>query len=211
MGMKNLSFVCLLMTGTLSACGDDGVADEETVMLIYDNFQPTIAKIIENGLVAKDASTNGANIAPITAAGDVMGTMTVGGQIAQSASNNENLNLWVQLDTYGDTMPLIYQTDNASDATKLQFDLQISSQPADNTMSGTLVGDLSVSGEVEGTGSFNLAFVSDLVDDDANLEVICSHVTGTVSSGDATNNIDFVLPDEPGALTDEEFAKCAAL
>lgn len=209
-GMKT-KLTTLVAVLALSGCGDDGLADQEKVIVIYDNFQPSIEKIIENGLLAKDASTSGANITPITADGDIAGLMTIGGQVAQSSSNNENLKLWVQLDAYGDTELVVYQTDNASDDSKLQFTLQISSQPEDNVMNGSIVGDIAVSGEVEGTGTLALTFVSDLEDDDNNLSVICSHVTGTVSSGDATSNIDFVLPDEPGALSEAELAKCSAL
>ncbi len=196
-----LSFVGLTLA---AACSGQS---EETVQKIIDDFQPTVDKIIENGLAAKDASTQGANITPVTASGDEAGTLTIGGKVAQSSGANENLDLWVQLDSdYSDTGKIIYATDNTSDTTKLQLDIQITAQPQDNRMSGSIVGPLTVEGDVNGSASFNLTFEADLADDDANPTLICSHVTGSVTSNGATVNVDFVVPPEK-----ENDAACTAL
>jgi hypothetical protein len=175
------------------ACGSP--ATQQNVELLFTDFQPTLQKIINNGLAAKDASTSGANITPVTGNGDKQGTFTIGGKVAQGTGLNQNLGLWVQLDAdYSDTGKLFYNTDNTSDATKLQLDIQIQNQPQDNTMSGTLVGPLTLKGDVQGSANFNLTFKTDLTDDDAAPETICSHVTGSVSAGAETKTVDFVIP-----------------
>jgi len=194
----------------LVGCGND-VTKEESVQQIFDGFQPTITKIIETGLEAKDASTSGANITPVTTSGVEQGTMTIGGSIAQSGSQNQNFNLWVQLDDdYSDTEGLAFNTDNTDDTTKLQFGLQIQSQPADNLMTGTLAGALEVSGDVDGTAIFDLRFTTDLDDDDANPVVICSKVVGTVEADGATVDLDFISPEDTTALDQTQIDKCDA-
>lgn len=208
------TFCILMLLGLTAGCGDDEeLTNAEKVSLIYDNIQPTIDKIIAQGLLAKDASTSGANITPFTVNGDNAGTMTVGGQIAQSSGGNQNFTLWVQLDgPYSDTGTVKYATDNTSDSTKLQFGLHIANQPSDNAMEGTLNGPLTVSGDdVEGTATFALAFATDLADDDAAPTVICSRVTGSVTQDGETKSIDFVLPKDMTGLDQSQIDKCNAL
>lgn len=176
---------------------DDDLESEAGVQEVVNAFLPTILRITSAGLAAKGTGGAGANIPPIEFLGWVSGTAQIGGQVAVSAGENENLNLHVGLIAYSDTGGITFQTDNTSDETRLQFDLQVVNQPPDNTMNGTLAGNLTVSGEVEGEGTFDLTLSSDLFDDDANAYLICTHVTGTVSvgtGGDDTLTVDFVLP-----------------
>jgi hypothetical protein len=196
-------FICL-------GCGND-LNDQEKVQAVFDNFQPTIAKIIEAGIAAKSSSAQGANISPVVRNGDKQGTFTVGGKVAQSSGLNQNLDLWVQLDgPYSDTGEIFYATDNTSDATKLQFDVQIQNQPTDNFMSGTLAGGLTVSGDVDGSATLNLRFATDLADDDNAPTVICSHVTGSVVTPNATKDLDFLLPVDTSQLGQAQIDKCQA-
>ena len=183
--------------GVAVGCGGDDkkkVDTEEGVVLAYENFQPTILKITSAGLAAKDTANQGANIPVIQIVGMVSGTGGVGGSVAQSMGQNENLNLWVELNDYSDTGDVTFQTDNTSETTKLQFDLQITAQPQNNRMDGTLSGTLTLTGDVEGTGVFDLDTASDLEDDDLNPALICTHVTGTVEAEGETLPLDFVLP-----------------
>ncbi len=204
--------LCLLTALPLCACGGDDVNNAQAVQKIFDDFQPTMEKIIKQGLAAKDASTNGANITPVSANGTNKGTLTIGGKVAQGTSLNENLDLWVQLDgPYSDSGKIFYATDNSSDTTKLQFGLQMSNQPQDNGMSGTLVGPLKVTGDIEGTAAFDLRFATDLTDDDAAPAIICSHVLGTVTQGDQSKSIDFLLPQDTSGLDAPQLDKCKAL
>lgn len=188
--------------------GKKEIDTQEGVRTAYENFEPTILKITSAGIAAKGTASQGANIPVIPLVGFVSGTGGVGGTVAQSSGLNENLNLWVQLESYSDTGAVYFQTDDTSDATKLQFDLQIRNQPANNTMSGTLTGSLTLSGEVDGTGLFDLATVTDLADDDGAPDPICTHVTGTVTAESDTVNVDFVLP---LTLDSALRAACAAL
>lgn len=212
MRIKALTIIAVASwIGVAAGCGGDKkkkVNDEDAVQLAYENFQPTILKITTAGLAAKGTASQGANIPVIQIVGLVTGTGGIGGSVAQSGGNNENLNLWVELNDYSDTGDVLFQTDNTSDATKLQFDLQITNQPADNRMNGSIVGELTLDGDVEGTGIFDLASVSDLEDDDLAADIICTHVTGTVEAGGDTIDVDFVLP---LGLDSALNATCAAL
>ena len=154
----------------------------------------TGVEITSAGLAAKGTAAQGANIPEISMPGLVAGSGGVGGNVSQSSGGNENLNLWVQLDDYSDTGDVYFQTDNTSEATQLQFGLQIKNQPGDNKMDGTIDGELTLSGDVDGTGIFDLATASDLEDDDLAPELICTHVTGTVTAAGDDLPIDFVLP-----------------
>lgn len=197
----------------VAGCGGDrkkNVTDEAGVIETYLAFQPTILKITSAALAAKGTASQGANIPPVVIHGDVMGVGTLGGTVAQSSGLNENLNLWVSLNAYSDTGNIVFQTDDTDDTTKLQFDLSVQNQPPDNSMAGTLVGTLTLSGDVEGTGEFNLATATDLTDDDGNPEIVCTRVTGTVSAANETETVDFVLPD-PAVLGSALAAACAAL
>lgn len=182
----------------LAGCGGGDkkkkVEDEDAVQLAFENFQPTILKITTAGIAAKGTASQGANIPVIPLVGLVTGTGGIGGTVAQSGGQNENLNLWVELNAYSDTGDVTFQTDNTSDTTKLQFDLQITNQPQDNRMDGTIVGSLTLGGDIEGTGIFDLATASDLEDDDGQPDLICTHVTGTVEADSEVIDVDFVLP-----------------
>ncbi len=185
---------------------DDDLDTEAGVIDVYQNFEPTIFKITTAGLAAKDTAAQGANIPAVPLTGDVMGTGTMGGTVAQSGSLNQNLNLWVQLNDYSDTGLVRYQTEGTS----LQFGLNITNQPSDNQMTGDLVGALTLAGDVEGIGDFDLHTVSDLADDDANPALICTRVTGTVTAvHDSTLTVDFVIA--AGVLDSAQALKCSTL
>ena len=187
--------VAWTLVGLGCSGGDKKKVDsEEGVETMYANFEPTILRITTNGLAAKGTASGGANIPEIFFPGLVQGSGAITGTVAQSSGNNENLSLEVRLDDYSDTGDVVFQTDNTSPATLLQFDLQIQNQPADNGMDGTIAGTLTLDGDVEGTGVFNLTLVSDLEDDDLNPAIICTHVTGSVSADGDELPVDFVLP-----------------
>ncbi len=184
----------------------------ENAKLVFVNFQPTIMKIMSAGIAAKGTASQGANIPEIGLVGLVQGTGTVGGTVAQSGGQNENLNLWVSLrNEYSDTGDIFFETDDTNDTTKLQFGLNIQNQPQDNTMNGTLDGPLTLTGDVEGTATLALGFVSDLDDDNVNSFLICTHVTGTVATATNTTALNFVISHLSSALDPVQQAKCEGL
>jgi hypothetical protein len=206
--VRNAVAVAILAVSV--GCGNE-LTNEEKVQIVFDNFQPTLSKIIEAGLAAKSTSTQGANVSPVVRDGGEKGTLTVGGKVAQSAGLNQNLDLWVQLEgEYSDTGKIFYQTDNTDNTTKPQLGIQIQNQPSDNSMSGTLVGPMTISGDVDGTATFNVRFISDLEDDDAAPTVICSHVKGSVTANDTTKELDFLLPVDTSGLSQAQIDKCTA-
>ena len=208
--VRLLALACFATTTV--ACSDDDLDEEETVAAIFDAFQPTMAKIVAKGYEAKNASTSGANITtPVTGAGDLQGTMTIGGKTAQSSGSNQNFTLWVQLDgPYIDVEDISFVTDNTTDETKLQFPLQITIQPADNRMAGTLKVALDVDGDIEGTAIFAFTIATDLADDDVNPAPICSRITGTITQED-THDFDFILPRDTSTLDAAQLTKCQGL
>lgn len=201
-----------LATAMIAGCSGSDLTDEQSVELIFDAFQPTIAKIVAKGYEAKDAPTTGANITtPLTGTGDIKGTMTVGGKVAQSGGGNQNFTLWVQLDgPYADDPRVSFQTDNTDDTTKLQFPATITNQPADNRMSSTVNGRLDVTGDVAGGATFAINVATDLDDNDAAPTPICSHVTGTVTAK-KVKTFDFVLPLDTSTLSPTQLTKCQGL
>jgi hypothetical protein len=197
---------------TTAACKKDkDPATGENAKLAFTSFVPTIEKIMEAGIAAKDLPGGAAVDPPIQIVGAVTGTGGVGGMIANSTGNNTTMNLWVELHDYADTNDVSFNTDNTSDDTKLQFDLSIQNQPQDNTMNGTIDGVLSLDGEVEGTGTFDLAFDTDLDDDNTNPFLICSRVTGTVVTATNTTSLDFMIVHLTSALDATQQANCDAL
>lgn len=189
-----MALVAFTIVAGCSGDDDDDIDDEASVQAIVDNFLPTLMRITSAGLAAKDTAAQGANIPEIVFPGFVSGSAAIGGTVAQSSGENQNLSLFVGLTNYADTDALSFETDNTSESSKLQFDLNVQNQPADNGMSGTLVGTLTVDGDLEGTGVFDLDLASELADDDAQPDIICTHVTGSVAVSDSTLNVNFVLP-----------------
>lgn len=189
-----MALVAFTIVAGCSGDDDDDIDDEAAVQQIVDNFLPTLMRITSAGLAAKDTAAQGANIPEIVFPGFVSGSAAIGGTVAQSSGENQNLSLFVGLTDYADTDAMSFQTDNSSDNSKLQFDLNIKNQPADNSMDGILTGTLTVGGDVDGDGVFDLDLVSDLADDDAQPDIICTHVTGTVAVTDSTLTVNFVLP-----------------
>ena len=84
-----------------------------------------------------------ANIDPQTTDGDVSGTVTVGGQVDQGASDNKELRLDITLDDYADEVDVDYDDDGEPD----EFDFTY------NTVDGDLPAlDMSLR-DVPATGS----------------------------------------------------------
>lgn len=132
--------------------GSNDLTDEENVATVLEHFEPALAKITAAGLEAKGVGGSGANINPIVVPGDEDGDLTLGGTVAVSTGQNEQLNLWVALGAYSGTGDVTYAT--GSTASALGFSLNINNTPPDNTMTGDLDGELSVAGLVTGTGIF---------------------------------------------------------
>jgi hypothetical protein len=107
------------------------------------------------------AATN-ANIPTETAAGDATGTLTVTGKVDQGNPSQVSMGLSVAMAMYsdgkitvddkGDTISVTYATGTASPPS-LSLKLNAS---AGDTLSGSLAGDYTMSGDLQGTVTLNL-------------------------------------------------------
>lgn len=114
--MRTTPFLAILM-----ACGGGDIADDESAVLLYEDFEPTLARIVQAGLDAKGTATDGANIPVIELEGEVSGTLSLDGTVAQSVGENEQLTLDVTLEDYSDTGVLTYDSALAEDGEPLSF------------------------------------------------------------------------------------------
>lgn len=189
-----------LLLAPLLGCNND-LASEEQVQTAIDAFLPTLAKLVDAGLEAKDDDSPGANISAIELPGDETGMAMITGSVAQSSGENTQMNLEAAFEDYSDDALITW---NAGDA-PLALSMGVQNTPADNTMASTLAGPIVLTGEVAGDGTFALALASDLADDDEAPDHLCTRVTGTVSVGQTSLAVDVTVPID---ATEEELAGC---
>lgn len=185
----------ILVLVTLAGCGGQVSSDAEAE-LAWLGLDRGVDRALDLGLAGFNAASS-ANIDDQTGNGDIHGTMTVGGQVDQGASDNKGLRLEVTLVDYQDLLDV--DTDDDADASiayatndhgPAALDLQLRGIP-DGTWSGTLVGDFDMAGDLEGVVSLNLTLDGTLADDGAGgTKRATSHVTGTATSGAGSFTVD---------------------
>ncbi len=168
--MRNLSWSgplihCALLGTLLSLGGCGGGVDSEgQARQAYAGLDKSIGKALQLGFDGFNAASS-ANITPQVAAGDISGTLTVGGQVDQGASDNKGMRLVVAMVNYSDgaSLPadeepvdIVYHT--ASDAALLPaLTLSLKNIP-NGTLTGTLVGSFQMEGDLKGEVTLNLTF-----------------------------------------------------
>lgn len=173
----------------VSAC-NAGLSSEEQLQTVLDSFLPTLAKVLDAAIDAKDDDTPGANITPVVLVGDAAGQLTLSGSVAQSSGDNSQMTLAVAFEDYSDDDALFWLATEAP----LSLSLGVTNAPADNRMDGRLDGPISVGGLVIGDGTLDLDLASDLADDDLDPAHLCTRASGTVSVGDGSLPVDVVVP-----------------
>lgn len=176
----------------LSLAGCGGLSSEREAELAAAGLDVAIDRGIALGLEAFNAATS-ANIPDRTGDGNVSGTLTVGGQVDQGASDNKELRLTLLLDDYSDFVDVDDDDDRDvaitydSDDPLPRLDLSLRDMP-DGTLSGTLTGTFLLHGDVRGEVTLDL-------DLDGAIEEIPStageirKVDGSVTvTGNATND-----------------------
>lgn len=213
---SRLTPVALALIALLGAgCG--GVNNPTDAKASYLGLDKAVGKAINLGLAGFNAASN-ANIPMQTGTGDVMGTLTVGGQVDAGASTNKTMNLWLLMSTYEDTIAdpnfqnykIVYNTDpNGSAANTAVLPLlsvKLMNIP-NGTFSGSLTGDVYVdgkAGDLDGKVTLNLTLTGTIETDPT--VVNCAnplgcirrvaggtHVTGTVTSQYGTYNVDLMI------------------
>lgn len=148
---QSLKAFCIMMSLGLG-CGS-GVSSDEQARRAYLGLDASIDKAIQLGFDGFNSASS-ANISPQTTTGTASGTLTVTGQVDQGASANKNMRLFEELVNYSDDGKLVYAT-TASALPALN--MQLKNIPT-GTLTGTLIGSLTVAGELSGTVALNLTF-----------------------------------------------------
>jgi hypothetical protein len=178
-----LSMLLLLVAG----CGSSVHSDEDAKKS-YLGLDPSIDKAIGLGFDGFNSASS-ANIDPQTADGGVSGTLTVSGQVDQGTSVNKGMRLNEALASYSDDGHITY----ATNASVLPFlSMQLKDIPT-GTLTGTLVGTITMSGEEHGDLTLNLSFTG-LLQAGSGTTVTrqpgTTHITGTATSSAGTYNVD---------------------
>lgn len=168
LAVARLSAAILWAGLALCACSDDDggvVASEADARLAYLGLDRAVDRALALGFDGFNAATN-ANIPSQAQAGDVMGTMTVDGKVDKGTSDNKGMRLTVALADYSDGLPaevddgdevladIIYDT---RDDALPGLNLTLRNFPS-GTLTGSLLGDFDMRGDLEGTVSLELAF-----------------------------------------------------
>ncbi|RMH41799.1 MAG: hypothetical protein D6689_10125 [Deltaproteobacteria bacterium] len=181
-------------------CGDGDDLDSDTeARWAYLGFDRAVDRALGLGFAGFNAATS-ANIPVQEAAGDVSGTITVAGQVDQGASANKEMRLVLTLDGYADgavddpvtagvveEIAITYDTDSAA---LPSLDMSLRDIP-DGTFTGTLAGEMLLSGDVDARAVFALSLSGGLMadGDDVVREPGTLTIVGTVTSGDGTYEV----------------------
>lgn len=182
------SFAFALACAAAAGCGN--VSSAEDARKAYLGIDPAIDKSIQLGFDGFN-SANSANISAQMANGVKSGTMTVTGQVDQGNSANKEMRLKLALADYSDDGAIKYATDPAA---PLALDMSLKGIPT-GTLTGTLVGNISMSGNLEGALKMNLAFTGQLQANAQDAKKVerkpgTTHVTGTATSKYGTYTVD---------------------
>src|SRR5262245_6532894 len=96
--------LCTLVCGLLVGCAEDDeddIGSEEDAEHAYLGLDESIEKALNLGMDGYNAASN-ANIPDQSGEGTESGTITVGGQVDQGASDNKEMRLTVALVEYSD-------------------------------------------------------------------------------------------------------------
>lgn len=159
---KLITLACIAL---VAACSSDNnsVNNDEQARRAYLGLDKSISKSLELGFTGYDAATS-ANIPAEMVAGDTGGTLTINGKVDQGNPSQVVMTLSVAMVKYtdgkitiddkGHTVDITYDT--STDMTMqpvLSLKLNASSN---NALTGTLMGDYTMSGDLKGTVTLDL-------------------------------------------------------
>lgn len=193
-----------LLMLALAACGGN-ISDEDAAEQAYIGLDQAVERAMNLGFDGFNAADD-ANIDDQVDEGNLSGTMTVGGQVDQGASDNKGMRLTVVLVDYRDVVLWdLQEPDDGEDDVELEvtydsleptpeLDLSLRDIP-DGTLTGSFVGAFDLTGDLEGEVALDLEI-------SANLEEIpdqagrtrrvagSTRVTGTAESAWGTFDVD---------------------
>jgi hypothetical protein len=188
------------LSAGLVGCGDDEVSSDEQARRAYLGLDDSISKALQLGFAGFNAASS-ANIPPQSGTGNVSGTMLVTGQVDQGSSDNKGMRLRIGLTGYSDGEIAVGEDEepvnityasSTDPATQPELTLQLRNIPG-GTFTGTLVGEFTMTGDLEGKVNLNLALTGEIEDDGTGKVRRTpggTRVTGTATSGDGTYNVD---------------------
>ncbi len=187
---------CSFVVASCAVGCQPSVADEASAERAYLGLDGAVERALNLGFAGYNAASS-ANIATQEDDGATKGTMSVGGQVDQGASNNKGLRLEVALADYADEavkdendedIEVSYDTGE----TPLALDLQLKSIP-DGDYDGTFTGDVAMAGDLEGVVTLNLQLSGDLeadADSEGGTQRATTIVTGTATSDYGAYDVD---------------------
>lgn len=146
-----------------AACGNS-LSSEEQARRAYLGLDQAVEKSLKLGFDGFNAASS-ANIPTQTTSGAATGTLTITGQVDQGASANKGMRLRVGMTDYSDGEIAIEGEDpiqitySTAENVEAQPELNLSLRDIPNgTMTGTLLGEFTSTGDVEDTLLLNLSF-----------------------------------------------------
>jgi hypothetical protein len=182
--MRKLFIATLFVLG----CGNGSVHSDADAMKAYLGLDASIDKAINLGFAGFNAASS-ANIPSQMTNGTVKGTLTVGGQVDQGSSSNKTMRLTTSYVSYSDDGKVFYDTAQTA-LPALTMDLK---NIPTGTLTGTLDGTLTMSGDLKNAITLTLSFSGNLQAGPNNTVVRApgsTHVTGTAVSDYGTYNVD---------------------
>ena len=192
----------LFVALALSSAGCGGVSSEEQARRAYLGLDKSIGKSLALGFAGFNAATS-ANISAQSTTGDKSGTLTITGQVDQGASANKGMRLKVGMVDYSDGTQAVdggsignitYKT--ATDpAAQPALELSLKNIPT-GTLTGTLVGDFEMAGDMTGPVHLNLTMSGNLEDDGTGKvrrKAGTTTVSGTATAGQGTYQVNLTL------------------
>lgn len=185
--MKRM-FLILAGALALAGCGD-GVGSDEDAERAYVGLDKSIDKAIQLGFDGFNAASS-ANIDPQTTGGDKTGTLTVDGKVDQGSSDNKTMSLNEKMTDYSDDGVITYNTLGALPV----IDLKLSKVPT-GTVDGTLSGEFTMTGELEGPVKLTLSIAGQLQPSAADPMKVerkpgTTRITGVATSDYGDYNVD---------------------
>jgi len=184
MTLKTLVLPALLL---VVGC-NDSVHSEADARRAYLGLDASIDKAITLGFDGFNSASS-ANISAQSTTGTVKGTLTVTGQVDQGVSDNKGMRLFTDYVMYSDDGKVLYDTDPAA---LPMLTMQLKSIPT-GTLDGTLIGSVTMSGELKNGITLNLTFTGTLQAGPSNTVVRApgtTHITGSATSDYGTYMVD---------------------
>ena len=202
--MIRITCVFVVAVLGLSACSND-LDSNEKAERAYLGLDKSIGKALTLGFAGFNAATS-ANIPDQHDVGLVTGTLLISGQVDSGASSNKEMRLRIGMVDYsdgkvtvaGDDLEINITYNTAADTARTlqpELDLSLRNYP-NGSLTGTLIGDYVMKGDIEGTATLNLVISGTTMADGTGKTVRTpgtTHITGTAVSGDGTFQVDVTL------------------